>query len=198
MILGVRKSLYGLKQCLHIWYGTFKDFVISIGFVASRVDGGLFVLDNKDHDIGAAVVLYVDGLLIIADKGLIEQIKDQMKKRFRMHDLGSVSFYLGMNTECNREHHMIDIHQHRYIQTILAKFRMDESRPVDTPMAMKLHKRKPDEAACDPTIYQSMIGSFMYAMTAARPNIANVFGVLSWYNHAPRNEHMVALKQVFR
>jgi hypothetical protein len=28
-------------------------------------------------------------------------------------------------------------------------------------MAMKLHKRKPDEEACDPTIYQSMIRSRM-------------------------------------
>jgi hypothetical protein len=35
----------------------------------------------------------------------------------------------------------------------LAKFRMDESRPVATPMAMKLHKRKPEEVACNPTIY---------------------------------------------
>jgi len=199
MVLRLRKALYGLKQSSHFWYGTFKDFVISIRFEASRFDGGLFVLNNKDQDIVvAAVVLYVDDLLIIPNEGLIGQIKDQVKKRFRMHDLGSVSFYLGMNIERNREHHTIDIHQHSYIRTILAKFRMDGSRPVATPMAMKLHKRKPDEEACDPTIYQSMIGSLMYAMTATRPDIANAIGVLSRYNHEPSNEHMIALKRVFR
>jgi hypothetical protein len=160
MVLRLRKSLYGLKQSSHVWYGTFKEFVISIGFVASRVDGGLFVLEDQGTVV-AAVVLYVDDLHIIANEGLIRQIKDQMKKRFRMHDLGSVSFYLGINIERNREHHTINIHQHSYIRTILAMFRMDESRPVATPMAMKLHKRKPDEEACDPTIYQSMIGSLM-------------------------------------
>jgi len=197
MILHLRKSLYGLKQSSHVWYGTFKDFVISIGFVASLVNGGLFVLE--DHGIVvAAVVLYVDYLLIIANEGLIGQIKDQIKKRFRMHDLGSISFYLGMNIEPNREHHMIDIHQHSYIRTILAKFRMDESRPVATPMAMNHHKRKPDEEACDPTIYQSMIGSLMYATTATRPDIAYAIGVLSQYNHDPSNKHMTALKRVFR
>ena len=74
---------------------------------------------------------------------------------------------------------------------------MDESRPVATPMAMKLHKRKPDEEACDPTIYQSMIGSLIYAMTATRPDIAYAIGVLSWYNHDPGNEHIVALNRVF-
>jgi hypothetical protein len=75
---------------------------------------------------------------------------------------------------------------------------MDESRPVATPMAMKLHKRKPDEEACDPIIYPSMIGSLMYAMTATRPDIVYAIRVLTRYNHDPSNEHMVALKRVFR
>ena len=69
MLLCLRKSLYGLKQSLHFWYGTFKDFVMSIGFEASHVDRTLFVLhDKEDHGIVvAAVVLYVDDLLIIAN-----------------------------------------------------------------------------------------------------------------------------------
>jgi hypothetical protein len=75
---------------------------------------------------------------------------------------------------------------------------MDESRPVATPMAIKLHKRKPDDEDCDPTIYQSMIRSLMYAMTATRPDITYAIGVLSRYNHHPSNEHMVALNRVFR
>jgi len=96
MVLRLRKSLYSLRQSSHIWYGTFKYFVISFGLVLSRVDGGLFVLHDKNHGIVVAtVVLYVNDLLIIANEGLIGQIKDQMKKRFRMHHLGSVSFYLG-------------------------------------------------------------------------------------------------------
>jgi hypothetical protein len=193
-------SLYVLKKSSHVLYGTFKDFVISIGFVASRVDAGLFVLhDMEDHGIVvAAVVLYVDDLLIISNEGLLGQIKNQMKKRFRMHDLGSVYFYLGMNIQRKWEHHTIDIHQHSYIRPILAKFRMDESRPVATPMAMKVHKRKPDEEACDPTIYQSMIGSPMYAMTASQPDIAYAIRVRCRYNHDPSNEHMVAFKRGFR
>jgi len=121
MVLRLRKSLHGLKQSSHVWYGTFKDFVILIAFVASRVDGGLFVLEDQGTVV-AGVVLYVDHLLIIANEGLIGQIMDQMKKRFRMHDLGTVSFNLGMNLERNWELHTIDIYQHSYIRMILAKF----------------------------------------------------------------------------
>jgi hypothetical protein len=197
MALHLRKSLYGQKQSSRGWYGTFKEFLISIGFVASHVDGGLFGLEDQGIVV-AAVVLYVDDLLFIANKGLIGQIKDQMKKMFWMHDLGSVSFYLGMNIQRNWEHHTVDIHQHSYIRMILAKFRLDESRPVATPMAMKLHKRKPDKVACNPTIYQSRFGHLMYTITATRPDIAYAIRVLSRYNHDPSNEHMVALKPVFR
>jgi len=113
-----------------------------------------------------------------------------------MRDVVSVTFYLGMNIERNQEYHTIDIHQQSYIWTILAKFRMDDFRAVATPMAMKLHKRKPDDDACYPTVYQSMIGSLMYTMTATRPNTAYAIGVLSQYNHDPSNKHMIALKHV--
>jgi len=98
MVLRRRKSLYGLKQSSHVWYGTLKHCVILIGFVASHVDGGLFVLEDQGIVV-AAVVLCVDDLPIIANEGLIGQIKYQMMMRFWMHDLGSVSFYLSMNIE---------------------------------------------------------------------------------------------------
>jgi hypothetical protein len=139
MVLRLRKSLYGLNQSSRMRYGTFTNFVVSIGFVASCIDIGMFVLhDKEDHSIFVAVaILYVDDLLIIANEGLIGLIKNQMKKRFRMNDVGSVSSYVGINIEHSRKHQMIDIHQHSYIRTILAKFIMDESRRVATPMGMK-------------------------------------------------------------
>jgi hypothetical protein len=154
--------------------------MMSIGFVASRVDEGLFVLQGRENDgiLVAVVVLYVSDLLIIANEGSIGQIKDEMMQRCWMHDLGSVSFRLGMKIEHNREHHTIDIHQHRYIWTILAKFSMGESRPVATPMAMKLHRRTPEQDACDPTTYELMIGGLLYAVTAIGTNISYAIGVL--------------------
>jgi len=197
MVLRLRKSLYGPKQSSHVWYGTLSDIVIPIGFVASCVDSGLFVLEDQGIVV-AAVVLHVDDLLIIATKCLTGQIKDRMKKRFQMHDLGSVSLYLGMNIQHNREHHTIDIHQHSDIQMSLAKFWMDESRPLAKPMEKELHKRKPDKDACDPTIYQSMIGCLVYTMTTTQPDIGYAMGVVSQYNDDPSNEHIQDLKCMFR
>jgi len=199
MVLRLRKSLYGLKQSLYISCGTFNHFAISIGFVASRVNGALFVLHDKNQGIVvAAVSVYIDILLVIVTAGLVRLIQAHMMKRFRMHDLGSESFYLGVNTKCNQEHHMIDIHLHSFVRIILAEFRMVDSRPVATAMAMKLHKRTPDKEACDLAIYQSIIGSHMYAITATQPGIAYPIGVLGRHNHDPSNAHMVALKRAVR
>ena len=72
MVLSLKKSHYGLKLSSHVWYATFKELVISSGFVASRVDGGLFVLEDQGAVV-AAVVLYIDDLVIIANEGLIGQ-----------------------------------------------------------------------------------------------------------------------------
>jgi len=198
MVLRLRKSLHGLKQFSHIWYGTFKDFVISIGFMASHVDGGLYVFhDMYQGTVVATVILYVDDLIVFAQEDLNRHIKEHMTKRFRMHDFGNVSFYPGLTIKCNQEHHTIDFDQHSYICTILAKCRMDESRPVATPMAIELHKKKPDEEACNQTVDQSMIGSLMYTMGATPPNIAYAIRVFSLDSHDRSNEPMVYLKRQF-
>jgi hypothetical protein len=101
--------------------------------------------------------MYVEDLVIIANMHSIGLINDQMRKRFRIHEFWSDSFYLGTNIKCHREHHTIDTHQQSHILMILAKLRMDESRLVATPMAMKLPKRKPNEKSCTPTRHQLMI-----------------------------------------
>jgi hypothetical protein len=104
MVLRLIQSLYCLEKYSHVWYSTFKHFVISIEFMASPVDGELFKLHSKDahSTVVAAVILYIDDLLTIDNEGLIGQIKDQIEDRLRMHDLGCISCYLSMNIECNR------------------------------------------------------------------------------------------------
>jgi hypothetical protein len=39
----LHKSLYGLKQAPRAWYTRLNDFLLSIGFRASKVDTSLFI-----------------------------------------------------------------------------------------------------------------------------------------------------------
>jgi hypothetical protein len=100
---------------------------------------GLLVLEDQGTVV-AAVVLYVDNLLICTTKVLIGRSRIKWRKGSPMHDLRSVSFHLRMNIKRNQDHHTINIHQHSYIPMFLGKFRMDESRAVATPLAMRIHR----------------------------------------------------------
>ena len=58
----LHESLYGLKQTPQAWYTCLSDFLISIGFTASKVDTSLFILS-----IGADIfylLVYVDAFYL--------------------------------------------------------------------------------------------------------------------------------------
>jgi len=59
----LHKSLYGLKQAPRAWYNRLSEFLISIGFQASKGDTSLFILSLN----GAMIYLlvYIDDILLI-------------------------------------------------------------------------------------------------------------------------------------
>ena len=55
------------------------------------------------------------------------------------------------------------ISQTKYIKEMLKKFKMEESKPVNTLMVTACKLRKDDESLeVDHTMYRSMIGSLLY------------------------------------
>ena len=79
----LHKSLYGLKQAPRGWYTRLKDFLLSIGFCASKVDTSLFIF-FVGIDIYYLLV-YVDDILL----------KHLIQLEFKLHDLGIVHYVLG-------------------------------------------------------------------------------------------------------
>ena len=58
----LHKSLYDLKQAPRPWYTRLSDFLLSIGFRASKVDTSLFILSNGTHIF--YLLVYVDDILL--------------------------------------------------------------------------------------------------------------------------------------
>ncbi len=92
------------------------------------------------------------------------------------------------------------LHQTEYIQKILNKFNMHESKPASTPMDTKFsHEYSTDQAKPeDIRWYQAAIGSLLYAALGTRPDI--LFAVISLGRYAsnPNEKHISAVKRVFR
>jgi hypothetical protein len=91
----LHRSLYGLKQALRAWYTRLNDFLLSTGFCASKVDTSLFIFS-----VGADIcylLVYVDDILLMGSNSLLFQCLIQLlSAEFKLCDLGTVSYFLGV------------------------------------------------------------------------------------------------------
>ena len=65
----LHKSLYGLKQAPQEWYTCLSDFLLFIGFHASKVDTSLFILS-----VGADILyllVYINDILLMGSNPIM-------------------------------------------------------------------------------------------------------------------------------
>ena len=72
LVCKLRRSLYRLKQALHLCYKKFDYFMLSNGFTRSTADPCLY-LKKETNSSPIILVLYVDGMLIIGKHETILQ-----------------------------------------------------------------------------------------------------------------------------
>ena len=81
---------------------------------------------------------------------------------------------------------------------MLKKFKMEDCKPVTTPMIINCMLSKEDESKeVDQKIYRSMIGSLLY-VTTSRPDVMQAVGQVARFQAAPKETHIIAVKRIFR
>jgi hypothetical protein len=102
---------------------------------------------------------------------MMEDVKSSLRKSFSMKDLGEATYILGIKIYRDRSKRLIRLSQDAYIDNILNRFNMQDSKKGFLPMSydITLSKKKcpsePDEQERMKAIpYASTIGSIMYAM----------------------------------
>jgi hypothetical protein len=127
---------------------------------------------------------------------LVVRFAEDMSKEFKMSMMGVLQFFLGLQIKQAKEGTFV--HQAKYTKDILKKFKMDDLKPLSTPMSMTtaLDADK-DEEPVDQKEYRSMIGSLLY-MTAMRPDIQFSVFLCARFQVSPRTSHRQAVKQIFR
>jgi hypothetical protein len=90
------------------------------------------------------------------------------------------------------------VHQAKYTKDILKKFKMDDSKPLSTPMGMtKTLYADEDGELVAQKVYRSMIGSLLY-LTATRLDIQFSVCLCARFQTSPRTSHRQAIKRIFR
>ena len=191
----LHKALYGLKQAPRAWYERLHDFLIMQGFKIGRVDTTLFTKDvNGDLFI---CQIYVDDIIFGSTNDLLShEFATMMSREFKMSMIGELTFFLGFQVKQMKEGTFI--HQEKYTKDILKKFKMDECKPIKTPMATNGHlDLDVDGKPVDQSLYRSMIGSLLY-LTASRPDIMFSVCLCARFQANPKESHLSAVNRILR
>ncbi|WVZ73864.1 hypothetical protein U9M48_022122 [Paspalum notatum var. saurae] len=175
-VLRLRKALYGLRQAPRTWNQKLDTVLKEMEFKRCESEHALY---TRRAEHGQLVVgVYVDDLVITgASKKEIEAFKAQMKKTFRMSDLGLLTYYLGIEVEQRKDG--ITLCQSSYAHKLLERSGMGECRPNKTPMEEKLKLSKDSKAGkVDATSYRSIVGGLRYLVNT-RPDLAFAVGYVS-------------------
>ncbi len=200
----LQKSIYGLKQASRSWNIRFDETVKTYGFTQLMDEPCVYKLIHEGKVV--FLVLYVDDILLIGnDVGRLTEIKIWLAKQFDMKDLGEAAYVLGIQIFRDRKNKQLALSQASYIDKIMDRFAMQDSKKGLLPFRHGVHlskeqspKTPQEEEDMRRIPYASAVGSLMYAMLCTRPDICYAVGVVSRFQSNPGPEHWIAVKHILK
>ena len=195
MVCHLKRSLYGLKQSPRCWNILLCEFLLELGFRQCKTDNCVFIM----NDPFIMLCVYVDDLVLMAtcDRDMSD-LKEKLCQRFKMSDLGLIHHILGI-TVIETDGAML-LSQQSYIEKVVTKFNMNDAKHVATPADVNVVLCKDDGISkpVDAKLFQSLIGSLLFAAIATRPDIQLAVGIVSRYCSQPNQSHLTAAKRILR
>jgi hypothetical protein len=112
-------------------------FLLSIGFLASKVDTSLLILSNGTN-IFYLLVCVNDILLTGSNSAMLHCLIQLLSFEFKLRDLGAVHYFLGIEVQSTN---------------------MTSCKPVDTPVSPLKITILPDTSFSDPTRFRQIVGA---------------------------------------
>ena len=114
-----------------------------------------------------------------SDQVALANTKSALSAKFRMKDLGELSWFLGM--QFVREKDCVNVNQSWCMEKMLRQFNMDLCKPRFTPCKSDINQisSETSEEMADPQLYRSIVGSLIYVMTFTRPDLSYRYSLVS-------------------
>ncbi|KAK9044819.1 hypothetical protein V6N11_058710 [Hibiscus sabdariffa] len=186
------------------------------GFVTPENAGKVCKLQRNEDEpcvykkfsgsIVSFLILYVDDILIIGnDIPTLQSVKTWLSSCSSMKDLGEAAYILGVKIYRDRSRRLLGLSQSTYIDKVLKRISMEESKRGFLPMRHGISLSKemcpstPQERERMSQIpYASAIGSIMYAMICTRPDLSYALSMTSRYQANPGEGHWTAVKNILK
>lgn len=191
----LRKAIYGLKQAPCAWFDKFSFFLLDFGFKCSFSDPSLFIYHH-----GADVIyllLYVDDMILTGNNnGLLDKLLAQLHSGFRMKDLGTVHYFLGVQVLHHEDG--LFLNQEKYATDLLTTAGMLDCAPMTTPLPLKLDKvQGQDHLFSDPSYFRNLAGKLQY-LTLTRLDLQFAVNFICQKMHMPSQSDFTLLKRILR
>ncbi|GJX04957.1 retrotransposon protein, putative, ty1-copia subclass [Tanacetum coccineum] len=152
------------------------------------------------------LILYVDDILIMGNNiPMLQDVNSYLGRCFAMKDLGEVAYILGIKIYRDRSKRLIGLCQSAYIEKIIKRFYMENSKRGTIPMQEKLKFSKSQGASTPTEIqrmqnipYASTVGSIMYAVRCTRLDVAFSQNITSRFQRNPSDAHWTAVKNILK
>ncbi|GJU71646.1 reverse transcriptase domain-containing protein, partial [Tanacetum coccineum] len=187
-------------QTSRSWNERFDEEIKKIGFTQNPDEPCVYL--KASGSSVAFLVLYVDDILLMGNSvTMLQEVKSWLYKCFSMKDLGESTYILGIKTIRDRSKWLIALSQSAYLEKILNKFRMENSKKGYTLMMEKPDYRKsqgdqtPSEVQLMQRVhYASATCLIMYAVRCTRPDVAfaNTKDMVLVYGAKPKAELKVS------
>nr|GEV91400.1 hypothetical protein [Tanacetum cinerariifolium] len=176
----LKRSIYGLKQASRQWNKRFDDEIKKFGFTQNPDEPCVYIKASGSYI--AILILYVDDILLMGNNiPMLQDVKSYLGRSFAMKDLGEAAYILGIKIYRDRSKRLIGLCQKAYIEKILTRFYMENSKRGTIPMQEKLKLR-----------------SIMYDVRCTCPDVAFAHNMTSRFQQNPGEEHWAAVKNILK
>jgi hypothetical protein len=166
-----------------------------LGFRRLVSDTGLFI--KYDNGKRIVVVVYIDNALFCGlNKAKVLKAKQDFMSKWECRDLGDATDFLHM--QITRKGNKLSLDQVNYLDKILDRFGMVNSKPARTPLPegyQPLANTGPADSALW-SQFQQVIGSLLYIMLGTRPDIAFAVTKLAQQSANPTKDHLSKAKYI--
>nr|GEW08505.1 retrotransposon protein, putative, Ty1-copia subclass [Tanacetum cinerariifolium] len=200
----LQKSIYGLKQASKSLNKRSDEEIKKFGFTQNLDEPCVYQKASGSNV--TFLILYVDDIIIMGNHILsLQSVKTYLGKCFAMKDLGDATFILRIKIYRDRSRRLIGLCQSAYMDKILKRYRMDNSKRGYILMQERLDLNKTQGASTLEVVkrmqnvpYASAVGSIMYAVRCTRPDVAFAQNITSHFQHNPGELHWTTVKTILK
>lgn len=201
----LRKAMYGLKQAHLAWHKKLCSCLLEIGF--EELPSAPCVFRRKFGASGYSFILaYVDDILVLAPtvserNSIVKQIQEMFEVRVSDEVNLFLGVQLGWELDSEGRPLSLKLSQPLYIQGMLRRFGLENSKPARTPMVETFFPSfaaETDKSVVDVELFQQMVGSLLYLALRTRLDILAPVLILARFQKSPTRYCHRAAKRILR